>query len=52
MQEMCYECGVFFPAQTFEVTDLSNFNIKRKRDYRKLDDFKEVLNQLQAKRTK
>jgi hypothetical protein len=46
---MCQECGVFFEKPVFEVHDLQNYNIKQKRDYKKLDHFKGVLNQFQGK---
>ena len=52
MTEICEECGTFFYTPMYEVSDLSNYNIKHKRDYKKLDHFKEVLNQLQAKEDK
>ena len=52
MKEMCEECGVFYETQEFIVTDLSNFNIKRKRIYKRLDHFKEVLSQFQGKEGK
>ena len=44
MYKMCEVCGVFFEEPVFEVTDLSNYNIKHKRDYKKMSHFKEVLN--------
>ena len=46
---MCYECGAFFDTPVFEVHDLHNYNVQQKRDYKKLDHFKEVLNQFQGK---
>ena len=46
---MCYECGIFFDKPVFEVHDLHNYNVQQKRDYQKLDHFKEVLNQFQGK---
>ena len=46
---MCYECGVFFEKPVFEVHDLQNYNVQQKRDYKKLDHFKEVFNQFQGK---
>ena len=46
---MCYECGVFFEKPVYEVHDLQNYNVQQKRDYKKLDHFKEVLNQFQGK---
>ena len=49
---MCEECGIFFEEPEYEVSDLSTFNVKHKRDYKKLDHFKEVLNQFQAKEDK
>ena len=39
MKEMCEECGVFYETQEFIVTDLSNFKIKHKRIYKRLDHF-------------
>ena len=48
MGEMCEDCGVFFEKQEFVVTDLSNFKIKHKRIYKRLDHFKEVLSQFQG----
>ena len=52
MKEMCEECGVFHETQEFIVTDLSNFKIKHKRIYKRLDHFKEVLSQFQGKEGK
>jgi hypothetical protein len=52
MGEMCEECGVFYETQEFIVTDLSNFKIKHKRIYKRLDHFKEVLSQFQGKEGK
>ena len=52
MGEMCEDCGVFFEKQEFVVTDLSNFKIKHKRIYKRLDHFKEVLSQFQGKEGK
>ena len=52
MKEMCEECGVFYETQEFIVTDLSNFKIKNKRIYKRLDHFKEVLSQFQGKEGK
>ena len=49
MTEMCEECGVFYERQEFIVTDLRNFKIKRRSVYKRLDHFKEVLNQFQGK---
>ena len=46
---MCYECGIFFEKPVFEVHDLHNYKVHQKRDYKKLDHFKEVLNQFQGK---
>jgi hypothetical protein len=46
---MCYECGVFFVKPVFEVHDLNNYNVQQQRDYKKLDHFKELLNQFQGK---
>ena len=52
MKEMCEECGVFYETQEFIVTHLSNFKIKHKRIYKRLDHFKEVLGQFQGKEGK
>ena len=52
MKEMCEECGVFYETQELIVTDLSNFKIKHKRIYKRLDHFKEVLSQFQGKEGK
>ena len=52
MKDMCEECGVFYETQEFIVTDLSNFKIKHKRIYKRLDHFKEVLSQFQGKEGK
>ena len=52
MKEMCEECGVFYETQEFIVTDLSNFKIKHKRIYKRLDHFKEVLSKFQGKEGK
>ena len=49
---MCDECGIFFERPEFEIGDLSTYNIKHKRDYKKLYHFKEVLNQFQGKEDK
>jgi hypothetical protein len=46
---MCYECGIFLEKPVFEVHDLQNYNVQQKRDYKKLDHFKEVLKQFQGK---
>jgi hypothetical protein len=46
---MCYECGIFFDKPMFEVHDLHNYNVQQKRDYKKLNHLKEVLNQFQGK---
>jgi hypothetical protein len=46
---MCYECGIFFDTPVFEVHDLHNYKVQQTRDYKKLDHFKEVLNQFQGK---
>ena len=48
MKEMCEECCIF-RKQEYIVTDLSNFKIKHKRIYKRLDHFKEVLGQFQGK---
>ena len=50
--DTCYECGAFFEKQEFIVTDLSNFKIKHRRIYKRLDHFKEVLCQFQGKEGK
>ena len=52
IESMCDECGIFFERPEFEIGDLSTYNIKHKRDYKKLDHFKEVLNQFQGKEDK
>ena len=52
MEEMCEECGVFFEKQEFIVADFSNFKVKRRRIYKRLDHFKEVLCQFQGKELK
>ncbi len=49
MNEMCYECGVFYEKQEFVVTDLSNFKVRYQRIYKRLDHFKEVLYKFQGK---
>mgnify|MGYP000300405818 FL=1 len=46
---ICQECGIFFDKPVFEVHDLHNYKVQQKRDYKKLDHFKEVLNQFQGK---
>ena len=46
---ICQECGIFFDKPMFEVHDLHNYKVQQKRDYKKLDHFKEVLNQFQGK---
>ena len=52
MGEICEECGVFFEKQNFIVADMSNFKIKHRRIYKRLDPFKEVLSQFQGKEGK
>ena len=52
MKEMCEERCVLYETQEFIVTDLSNFKIKHKRIYKRLDHFKEVLSQFQGKEGK
>ena len=52
MQDMCYECGAFCEKQEFIVTDLSNYKVRHKRIYKRLDHFKEVLCQFQGKEGK
>ena len=39
---MCYECGIFFDTPVLEVSDLHNYKVHQTRDYKKLDNFKEV----------
>ena len=46
---ICKECGIFFVKPVYEIHDLRNYNVQQKRDYKKLDHFKEVLNQFQGK---
>ena len=41
--EVCYECGAVYEKQEFVVTDLSNYKVRHKRIYKRLDHFKEVL---------
>ncbi len=50
--EMCFDCGVFFEKQAFVITDFSNFRVKHRRIYKRLDHFKEVLSQFQGKEGK
>jgi hypothetical protein len=45
---ICQECGIFFDTPVFEVSDLHNYKVHQTRDYKKLDHFKEVLNQFQG----
>ena len=52
MEEMCYECGVFYEKQEYVVTDLGNYKVRHKRIYKRLDHFKEVLCQFQGKEGK
>ena len=52
INDVCYECGVFYEKQEFIVTDLSNYKVKHKRIYKRLDHFKEVLCQFQGKEGK
>ena len=52
IDEVCYECGVFYEKQEFVVTDLSNYKVRHKRIYKRLDHFKEVLCQFQGKEGK
>ncbi len=42
----------FYETQECIVTDLSNFNIKHKRIYKRLDHFRQVLGQFQRKEGK
>ena len=51
-EDICYERGAFYEKQEFIVTDLSNFKVKHRRIYKRLDHFKEVLCQLQGKEGK
>jgi hypothetical protein len=46
---MCPNCVVFFEKPVFEVHDLNNYNVQQTRDYKKLDHFKEIVNQFQGK---
>ena len=46
---ICTECGIFFEKPVFEIHDFHNYNVQHKRDYKKLDHFKEVLSQFQGK---
>ena len=32
---MCYECGIFFDTPVYEVSDLHNYKVHQKRDYKK-----------------
>ena len=48
IDEVCYECGVFYEKQEYVVTDLSNYKVRHKRIYKRLDHFKEVLCQFQG----
>ncbi len=50
--EMCFDCGVFFEKHEFIITDFSNFRVKHRRIYKRLDHFKEVLCQFQGKEGK
>ena len=50
--EACYECGAFYDKQEYVVTDLSNYKVRHKRIYKRLDHFKEVLCQFQGKEGK
>ena len=52
MGEMCEECGVFYERERYVVTDFSNFQIRHRRIYKRLDHFKEVLSQFQGKEGK
>ena len=49
---MCADCGIFYDNQEFVVTDLTNYLVKHKRVYKKLDHFKEVLGQFQGREGK
>ena len=42
----------FYETQEFIVTDFSNFKVKHRRIYKRLDHFKEVLSQFQGKEGK
>ena len=52
MVDMCAVCGVFYDKTEFVVTDLTNYLAKRKRVYKQLDRFKEVLGQFQGREKK
>ena len=52
MEETCYECGAFYEKPEFVVTDFSNYIVKHKRVYQRLDHFREVLCQFQGKEGK
>ena len=52
MEEICYECSAFYEKPEFVVTDFSNYKVRRKRVYKRLDHFKEVLCQFQGKEGK
>jgi len=52
MVDMCADCGVFYDKTEFVVTDLTNYIVKQKRIYKKLDHFKEVLGQFQGREGK
>jgi len=49
MENMCYECGVFFEEPEFIVTDFYNYRPRPKRCYNRMDHFKEVLGQFQGR---
>ena len=49
---MCADCGVFYDKTELVVTDLTNYLVKHKRVYKKLDHFKEVLGQFQGREGK
>ena len=52
MEEICYECCAFYEKPEFVVTDFSNYIVKHKRVYQRLDRFREVLCQFQGKEGK
>ena len=52
MVDVCYECGAVYEKQEFIVTDPSNYKVRRKHIYKRLDHFKKVLCQVEGKEGK
>lgn len=49
IEKICYDCGIHFDEPEYIVYDLQNYMPRHKRQYSRLDHFKEILNQYQGK---